>query len=186
MTALLTGYLGSGGVVGISSPLLATGISNGFIQYVLSGVTVNTTDVGAAGSGTGIGIGLNLAPPVLVGTLTAAFEGAQIRGPMRQPIILAIANAISDTLRLALVNTVNAGVGVGTGKVTLLPSPIVSVPLMITNFASVGLVGISSSPLASAIAQGIDLALPSTTGIVIVAGAAGPSPGTGIGVGKIT
>lgn len=185
MATLLTGYLGSGGIIGISSPLLATGISNGFIQYALSGIVVNTTDVGSAGSGTGMGTGLNLPTPVLIGTLTAAFEGAQIRGSMRQLMIIAIANTISDTIRLAFVNTVNVGVGTGTGKVTLVPSPILSIPLMIANFISVGLVGVSSSSLASAIAQGIDLALPSVTGAVVIAGSASSSPGTGVGVGKI-
>lgn len=186
MTALLTGYLGGGGVFGVSSPQLAAAISNGFCQYAISSVVVNTVDVGSAGSGTGVGLGMVLAPPVLVGSLTATFEGAQIRGPLRQSIITAIANAVSDTLRLALVNTVNVGVGAGTGKATLAPNPAASVPLMITNFFGLALAGVSSPVLASAIANGIDQALPSATGVIVIAGASGPSPGSGTGVGKLT
>lgn len=186
MTALLTGYMGAGGIFGVSSPQLATAVSNGFCQYAISSVVVNTVDVGAAGTGTGVGIGMVLAPPALIGSLTAAFEGAQIRGPLRQSLIVAIANAISDTLKLALINTVNAGVGAGSGKATLVPNPGTSVPLMVANFFGLALVGVSSPVLASAIAQGIDQALPSATGVIAIAGAAGPSPGTGTGVGKIT
>jgi len=186
MTALLTGYFSAGGILGVSSPLLATGISNGFVQYALTGVVVSTIDVGAAGSGTGVGTGFALPPPALVGTLIATFEGAQIRGVMRQPLILAIANAVSDTLRLALANTVHAGVGAGTGKVTLIANPAVSVPLMVSNFGAATLLGVASSVLATAVAQGIDQALPSTVGVVTIAGAAGPSPGSGTGVGKLS
>ena len=186
MTALLTGYFGAGGILGVSSPVLAAGISNGFVQYALSGVLVNTVDVGAVGGGTGVGTGFVLAPPVLVGALTAAFEGAQIRGPFRQPLILAVANAVSDTLKVAVANTAHAGVGTGTGKVTLVPNPAVSVPLMVSNFAAFTLAGVASPVIAAAIAQGIDQALPSTVGVVAIAGPAGPSPSSGTGFGKLS
>ena len=186
MVTLLTGYLGAGGILGVSSPLLATAISNGFIQYALSGVIVSTVDVGAAGSGTGVGTGLSLPTPALVGSLIAAFEGVQIRGIMKQSLALAVASAVADTLRLALANTVHAGVGAGTGKVTLVPNSGVSVPLMVANFSGVSLVGVASPVLATAIAQGIDQALPSTVGVVVIAGAAGPSPGSGTGLGKLS
>lgn len=186
MAALLAGNMGAGGIFGVSRLQLATAVSNGFCQYAISSVVVNTVDVGSAGSGTGVGSGMILAPPALVGSLTAAFEGAQIRGPLRQSLVVAIANAVSDTLKLALINTVNAGVGAGTGKATLTPNPATSVPLMIASFFGLALVGVSSPVLASAIAQGIDQALPSATGAVVIAGAAGPSPGTGTGVGKLT
>lgn len=186
MTALLNGYLAGAGFLGVSSPLLAAAISNGFIQYALSGITVNTIDVGTVGAGAGVGTGFSLPVPVLVGSLTAALEGAQIRGVMKQPLISAVANAVSNTVRLALANTVHAGVGTGTGKVTLVPNPAVSVPLMIANFSAVSLVGVSSPVLARAIAQGIDQAIPSTVGFVAIAGASGPSPGTGTGIGKVS
>jgi len=185
MTALLTGYMGGGGIFGVSSPQLAAAISNGFCQYAISSVVVNTVDVGSAGTGTGVGSGITLATPVLVASLTATFEGAQIRGPLRQSLIVAISKAVSDTLRVALMNTVNAGVGAGTGKATLVPNSAVSVPLMVTNFFGLALVGVSSPVLASAVARGIDQALPSASGAVVITGASGSSPGTGTGVGKL-
>jgi len=146
---------------------------------------VDTVDVGSVGSGTGVGVGIILAPPVLIGSLTSAFEGAQIRGSLRQSLIVAISNAVSDTLKLALINTVNAGVGAGTGKVTLVPNPTASVPLMVANFFGLALVGVSSPVLASAIARGIDQVLPSAIGVIAIAGTASPSPGIGTGIGKL-
>lgn len=185
MTALLSGYMASSGITGISNSVFATGVASGFVQYVLSSVTVQTVDVGSAGGGAGTGTGFRLPTSVLVGTLQASFQGAQIRGPMAQPLIASIARAVSDTVGIAVATTVHAGVGVGSGKVTLIPNTLASVPLMQTSFAGVTMTGVSSPVLAAAIAQGIDQALPSTVGVVVIAGPPSPSPGSGTGLGKL-
>lgn len=185
MAVILSGYMSSGGISGVSNPQLSLAISNGFCQYAITGVTVSSIDVGAAGSGVGIGFSVFLTQSILVSTLTASFNGAKINGPMRQPLITAIAAAVSDTLKLAEINTINVGVGVGTGKVTLIPDSAISVSIMIASFIGLSLIGIASPVLASAIAHGIDQALLSAIGVIAITGPAGPSPGTGIGTGKI-
>ena len=173
-------------ILGVSAPQLALGVSNGFTTYAVSALLASSKDVGAAGSGTGTGFGLFLAEPALIGAMQSTFTANGINGPMRSNLINAIAIGISQSLKAALINTLNVGVGVGTGIVNLVPNTPAAMGLMVTNFVAAGLVGPNSVTLASAIAQGIDLALPSATGVVIIAGAAGPSPGVGTGVGKVT
>lgn len=185
ITSILLGNLSGNGILGISAPLLANGISLGFVQSTLLGVTVNTKDVGSAGAGIGAGVGVFLTPPILAASMQSTFTANGINGTMRNSLISAIANSISQALIAALLTTAHAGVGVGTGIATLVPNSSISVPNMIFGFTSSGIIGISARPLAIAVALGIDQALPSATAQVVIAGAAGPSPGTGVGVGKI-
>jgi hypothetical protein len=186
ISGIINANLAGNAVVGISSPQLALAVATGFVQYVLTGITINTIDVGTAGSGAGTGVGFVLPTPTLIGTLTATFTGAGINGIMKFPIVNAIANGISQSLLSAFINTVHVGVGAGTGKASIVPNSGVSIPLMVAGFTGNGLVGISSRPLAVAIAQGIDQALPTATGQVVIVGGTGPSPATGTGFGKIT
>lgn len=185
MTTLLSGYLGANSIFGISSTLLSSAISNGFSQYAVAGVTVNTSDVGSAGAGAGAGIGVNLPFPTVNAIMTAEFEAAQIRGPMKQSLITAISSTLISTMLLANIATINTGVGTGVGKVSLVSNSLISVPIMIANFAAFTLVGVSSPVLATAIARGIDQVLLLGTGIVTITGSATPTPATGVGVGKI-
>lgn len=185
MTTLLSGYLGANSIFGISSTLLSSAISNGFSQYAVIGVTVNTNDVGSAGAGAGLGIGINLPLPTVNAIMTSEFEAAQIRGPMKQPLISAISSTLVSTMLVANIATVNAGVGTGVGKASLISNSLISIPIMIANFAAFTLVGVSSPVLATAVARGIDQALLLGTGVVAITGSATPSPATGVGIGKI-
>lgn len=185
MTTLLNGYMGANSIFGVSSVLLSSAISNGFSQYAVTGVIANTIDVGSVGAGAGIGIGVTIPLVPAMAAMTSEFEAAQIRGPMKQPLINSIVNTLVNTMFLANIVTVHAGVGVGTGKVTLAPNPLISIPLMITNFAAFTLIGTSSPTLATAIARGIDRSLSLGSGQVVISGPTLPPPSTGVGVGKI-
>jgi hypothetical protein len=172
-------------ILGISMPQMAIAIAQGFVQYATTALIATSVDVGLLGAGTGIAPTISLPPPAIVGPMQGIFTAAQINGPMRDPLINAVAGAISQALMGAQVSTVNAGVGVGTGQVSLIPNSSVSVPLMIVNFAGVLLLGSAAKSLATAIAEGIDAALPSATATVIIAGGPGPLPGAGVGIGKV-
>jgi hypothetical protein len=183
--AVFQANLAANGIAGVSAPLMAAAISGGFVQYMQTGVIATSVDVGVLGAGTGIAPTVTLAAPAIVGPMQGTFTAAQINGPMRDPLINAIAASVSAALATAQVSTVNAGVGVGTGLVSLVPNSGVSVPLMVANFSAAALLGPSAAGLATAIAQGIDAALPSATATVVIAGGPGPLPGSGVGVGKV-
>ncbi|HEY8096308.1 MAG TPA: hypothetical protein VIE65_09510, partial [Methylobacter sp.] len=129
--------------------------------------------------------GIILPSPVLIGTFQSTFTANGINGVSRSQIILALANAISQAFAIGLITTVNTGVGAGTGIASFIPNSGLSVPMMIAGFTASGIAGISSVPLATAIALGIDQAIPSAIGQVVIVGGAGLFPSTGFGLGKI-
>ncbi|KKL27294.1 hypothetical protein LCGC14_2386580 [marine sediment metagenome] len=173
-------------ILGVSMPQMATAIAQGFLQYALSpSLVVTSIDVGFLGAGTGIASTISLPSPAIVGPMQGIFTAAQINGPMRIPLVNAVAAAISQALIAAQVVTVNAGIGAGTGKAIFVPNPGASVPIMIASFAAALLVGVGAQVLATAIAQGIDAALPTAVAQIVITGAPGPYPGAGSGVGKI-
>lgn len=186
IATIVAGNLAAAGVIGVSQVQLASAISLGFTSYVLSSVIVNTADVGTLGTGTGFGQGMFLAPPVLQGSLRSTFDGAGIIGPFREPLIFALSNAISQSLLTATISTFDVGVGVGAGVVTtLIPNSVTSVSIMNSMFAANGMIGPMSSNIATAIALGIDAALPSSRGFTVVAGAGSIVPSVGVGIGKL-
>lgn len=172
------------GLAGPSNIQLATGIANGFCSYVQTGITAKSIDAGSAGAGTGIGFGINLAFLVLSGSFQLSFT--PFTGPMKMNLITALSDAFSQVLLSANINTINTGVGTGGGTVSLNPNPLVSVLAMTTNLSGFGMVGSQGVVLATAIAQGIDQALPSATGIINIVGTASPYAAVGVGIGKIS
>ncbi len=184
-TTLLANFAGNT-IIGISAVQLATAISAGWCSYMLAGPVVSTADVGSLGAGAGLGFGLIMSPGSLSQSLRSAFTSHGINGSHREPLIGALSAGLCQSLLLANIVTVNAGTGIGTGKiVSVLPVPAVSIPAMISSFVGVGLVGMSAFGLATAIAQGFDQALPAAQGQVVIVGPPSPFPGGGGGLGKV-
>jgi hypothetical protein len=172
-------------ILGVSAIQLATGLANGLAQYAGSGMTVITVDAGTLGAGVGTGVGVILPPPVLLGTLIASFAGAGILGPFQIPTCNAISLGMSMALAQAIIQTVHAGVGVGSGVVKVIPNSGASIPTFIGAFAAAGMVGVAAVTMATAVASGLDAALPSATGVVVIAGPPNIVPGGGAGTGKL-
>lgn len=186
VTALVAANLAGVGVIGISQAQLSLGIGIGFAGYMVSAPVVTTADVGTLGAGAGLGFGLVLAPPALLSALQSSFTANGINGPSRQQIVTALSLAIPQALLTAQIVTADAGVGVGTGTVvSVLPVPAVSIPMMIAAFIGSGMIGTASARMATAIAQGIDQALPSGKGQTVIVGPPSIVPGGGAGIGKI-
>lgn len=184
LTGIFTSSMNSNSLLGVAIPQLAGAVANGLVAYAAAGITVVTVDTGLAGSGTGIGFGVILATPALQGALTASLSGASLLGVAVAQLSNALAAGFSQVLGMANINTVHAGVGSGTGVVTLVPSS--GVAAFNGAFSGAGLVGAGANILASAIAAGLDSALSSATGVVTIAGAAGTSPASGTGTGIIS
>lgn len=183
---LIAAQLVSVGDIGISSAQLALAVATGLELYASSGLTVASVDAGTLGAGVGTGVGIILPPPVLIGTLTAAFASHGILGLMAAPTAIGLGTGISLALQTALISTVSAGVGVGAGVATLVPNPGASAAAFLAGFAAAGLIGIMSPLMAAAIAMGFDLAAPSGIGPVVIAGPPSIVPGAGAGVGLIS
>lgn len=183
--AVLT-FLPGSNVKGIAVPQLAQAVGVGFAGYITSSVTVVTQDGGSAGAGAGFGQGLTVSSLTFTKSFKSAFPANGLDGAMSEPLILALSKALSVSLLAANFITVHAGTGTGTGSIVRVrPVPPSSRLNMISAFFGAGLVGSGSRSLASAIAQGVDQALTTGTGQVVITGSASPSPGGGFGSGKI-
>jgi hypothetical protein len=173
----------SAGISGQNSIQLATGIALGLYQYTTSALVVLTIDVGTVGTGVGTGVGIILPPPAIMGGFFASFPSAGIKGIMAPAMITALASAFSSVLSQASIQSVHAGVGVGSGIVQIVPNSAASVPLFTSALQSTGFNGVSSPQLASAIALGLDSAFPTAKGVVVITGSPSIYPGTGAGRG---
>ena len=183
---IFTSALASHAMIGTSVPQLAQGLADGLSMYALSGIQVLSVDVGTVGAGTGTGAGIILAQPILGQALASTFSSHGMVGTFSPIITDAIAMGVSLGLLGAIINTVNAGVGVGAGTVQLLPTPGVGTAMFSAAFLSAGIVGVFGPIMADAVAMGIDLALPSAVGVIVIAGPPAPAPGAGAGTGKLT
>lgn len=184
LTPIMTGALLANGLLGPSSPQLAAGLASGLSIYAQTAILVQTTDVGTLGAGKGTGIGV-IVPPAITASMLGSFSAAGMLGPMTPPLATAVATAFTLAFAQAGVNTVSAGVGVGAGKVTLIPSPGASVGIFMAGFTSAGMVGVNVAQLAAAVANGLDMTLPSCTGVVVIVGPPSILPGAGLGIGKL-
>ena len=183
--SLLLANLAGNTIFGVSSPLLATAVATGFVTYAQTSLIATSVDVGTAGIGAGVAPVISLPSAQIIGPMIAALTAAGVNGPSKPQLANAISQTLSASLLTAQIVTVNTGVGVGTGKATLVPNSAVSVPLMIAAFTGSLLIGTASVRLATGIAQGIDAVLPSATAVLAIAGPPSPIPSSGVGVGKV-
>jgi hypothetical protein len=109
-----------------------------------------------------------------------------IIGVFGVPLATAIATGFSESFMLALVSTISAGVGIGSGVALMIPNPAVSVASFLSGFAAAGLIGPSIPQLASAVAAGLDQVLPISTSTLVIAGSPSIFPSGGGGLGRIT
>jgi hypothetical protein len=186
ITANLITTFASGLIIGISMPQLASATASAFVTYNTTSVIVNTIDAGATtGPGVGVGFGIILPSPILIGTFTSSFSGHGILGIFAPSMISALANTFSFAYSLAGIITNHPSVGSGSGIASLIANPGASVTTFISTFQAFGLNGPSSPQLASAIAIGLDQAIPFAKGLVTIAGGVVPSPTIGNGTGNL-
>lgn len=183
--ATMRGYLAAHTFVGMSSGQLSAAVSGAISAYGKTGMAVGTVDVGSAGTGKGIGIGVFIAPPILTQSLTASFISNGITGVSSPLLISALSLGYSQVLSLAAINTIHPSVGSGTGTIVISANTPVAIQTYITAFTSAGLVGAGAPNVATAIAIGLDQALPTARGQVAIAGPSGSSPSSGFGTGKL-
>ena len=186
ITPILYGALTGAGIAGSLASPLSTGLANALCIYGTSSMNVTTIDIGVLGAGKGFGLGVVLPVPVLTSSLSSSIPAGGFSGASAPQLITGIAIGYSEALATAVINTIHPTVGVGTGKLLILPNTAVVINIFITAFASVGLSGSMSISLATAIASGLDSSLVLAQGIVAITGSPSVIPSTGVGLGRLS
>ena len=184
-TPIIYGALVSSGVSGASASSLSIGLSNALCIYGTGSMNVTTIDAGLLGVGAGFGTGVVLPIPILVASLFSFMPANGFSGVSSPQIILGVSIGFSAVLATAIISTIHPTVGIGAGKLLILPNTSVSVGIFITAFAAAGMAGPMSVSLATAIASGLDAALPSAQGVVAIVGSPSIAPSGGVGFGKL-
>jgi len=180
----LTPNLFSVAHIGIGTPKLALGIAMGVCQFLTSQAKAITVDVGTFGVGTSI-MPLVVPPPLLQGGLYTGFSSMGIIGVFSPLTITGVTNGLVTGLTaLALLQTNHPSVGVGSGIARIVgPS---AVPAMLQGFSSMGMTGVGSIKLATAIGMALDITFAGFTLPIPIVGPASPVAGAGSGFGKIS
>ncbi len=167
--------------LGPAMPRLAAGIAAGVMLWTPL-VKATTVDVGQLGTGAGI-TPLLVPQPALLAAFSGTFAGQAIIGIYAPLTILGISTGLATGFLQGTVNTIHPTIGVGAGVVKLTGPP--ATPLIIQGFASVGMVGVGSARLATAIGLGLDIVLSALVLPTVIAGAGSPASGGGSGYGQI-
>lgn len=180
---IMTANLISNGIAGSSVTQLASGLSNGLSQYATGSIRVQTIDVGTVGAGVGTGFGI-IIPPSISTAMSGSFLANSLTGSYSLNLSNAIAQSFIQAFSLALISTTSPSVGIGSGKVILIPNPSISTVIFYNAMVFAGMSGIHITQLASAIANGLDSVLPSANGVVVITGSPSiySSSGSGFGI----
>jgi hypothetical protein len=114
----------------------------------------------------------------------SSLNGASLVGTAIVSLVNSLATGFSQALLMANITTINPSVGTGSGIVTVIPSS--GILAFNSSFSGSGMVGVLANVLSTAIAVGLDTALTSAIGTVVISGAAGSSPGAGVGSGFLS
>lgn len=155
LTPNLVGPFKAFGLNGPSSLQLAQGLAQAFTVF-LTTIPVVTAHVGVLGVGTGTGK-VTIDPVSGVGIVTSSLTSVGITGPSAASLAAGVVQALAVEINTnALVQVAIVGSSTGTGFGTLSTATAAAlVPLIIVNFTSVGLIGVSSAQLAQGLGQGI-------------------------------
>jgi len=184
-TPIFVSQLAANGLIGLGTPAFAAGMANGLFQYLTSGITVTSIDVGTLGAGTGVGTGLFLSQAVILQVLQPMMVGFGVFGPMSPAMASALSAGINIAMIPAIVQTVNPSVGIGAGKVQLIPHG-TGPTQFISAFAAASMNGSKAADLATAIGTTLDSVIASTLGVIVIVGTPSIIPSTGLGTGTIS
>jgi len=184
LTPVFLSQLISVGLIGPSTIQLATGLANGTSIYAETVVQFQSVDAGTLGAGVGLGASVTV-PPTIIPAMIGSFTAHGILGPFSIPTATGVANGMMLAFKLAIIQTVAAGVGLGAGVGFCIPNPGASAGIYFAAFQAAGMLGPSTIQLASAVAAGLDLVLPTSIAPVAIVGPPNILPGAGTGIGKL-
>ncbi len=183
-TPLFLAHLVASPMFGPSLTQLATGLANGLFLYSKGGLTVSTVDAGVAGVGAGLGKVL-LTPATATPAIIGSFLAHSIVGPFSILTATAISLAMCEALALAVATTTSPSVGTGAGAGVCVPNSASSVASFIEGLSSAGLGGNQMANFATAVANGLDICLPTAVVVVGITGSGSLVPSGGIGTGVL-
>lgn len=186
---LLMTQFAAQGFTGSKLPQLANAIGNGVANYLLASAYYQGTGIGMiAGSGVGTGFVQGIVGPATGANIMAMMTAMGFTGSKALQLSNAIGNAFASFISMGIMNSVCAGmaVGTGTGKIIGIAGPAMAASIM-GMMTAVGFTGSKTMQLSNAIGNGICNTILSS-GIVIttiVGGGYPPNPMTGADIGKL-
>jgi hypothetical protein len=184
VTAIFLDTLEANAQIGPSVTQFATGLALGLLQYLQAGITVTSIDAGTLGVGQGICPTIVLSEGLLLPAMTASLAGHGIIGPMMPAQANAISLGISVSLVAAQVQLTNPLVGIGVGKLQLIPNGSGG-GLFAAAFKTAGMMGTMSTNLGLAVGLGLDAVIASAIGVTALVGTPNIVASAGPGIGKI-
>lgn len=182
---IMRGSLLAAGLVGTGSNQLSLGLTSALCTYGKTAMNVMSVDVGTLGVGKGLGVGVMLPQPVLAASLAGNLPAGGIAGLSMPQLVLGISVGYSAALATAIINTISPSVGVGAGKLQIMPNTAAAIGIFIQMFLAAGMTGPMVTPLATSVARALDLVLPTAIGVVAIAGPPNIVPSAGMGTGKL-
>lgn len=173
--------LAATGHLGTSMPQFAQGVAFGLCFWAAK-ATVSVSGAGASGTGVAT-LPLIVPQPLLLLNLQTSFPSAGITGIFSPLTALGLANGFSIALVQGVLLATVVGVGSGAGVAKIISPP--SYLSFQEGFAAAGVVGLSSAQMALALGMAFDKTFGVFTTPITVVGPAGPTPGVGVGTGKI-
>lgn len=182
---MIRSSLAAANIRGTGSTQLALALTLALCKYGTSAMNVMTIDAGTVGVGKGTGFGVWIPQPLLMTSLTSNLPARGIAGVSMPQLALGIASGYSSALSMAMISTVHPSVGVGTGKLQILPNTVAAIGLFTDAFLASGLLGSAAPQLAAAVATALDNVLPSAIGMVAITGSPSSSASSGVGKGSL-
>lgn len=180
--ATLVPNLTSVAIIGIGVPKFTRGFGVGLTTWTQT-ITVSTTDAGVAGAGKGTPMPILLPYPTLVVNLMRGFQAYGLVGLMEPIFVTGLATGLAQLYLQVFTSTVHPGVGSGAGVARFNPPP--AATPFIQGFQSVQMTGEGAVKIARALAQGMEATFRSLVLPQPIVGPSGPSPGSGVGTGKL-
>lgn len=179
---VLASNLASTGHLGFALPAFAQAVATGVASWAAK-ATVQVVGVGAAGTGVAT-LPLTVPQPLLLTSLQTGFASAGLTGFFSPMTVLGLANGFASALPSGIMLATVVGVGLGAGVARISSPP--AVTDFQAGFAALGMGGTSTGQIALALGLAFDMTFAAFSIPIPIVGPAGPAPGSGTGVGKIT
>lgn len=171
------------GIVGGNFSQIAMAVAMTCQSQFLLPATMSVVAAGTAGAGVvgGASPPIGVTPPAMASAIFSSMASKGLTGANNFNICMAISTGICNTIPSLVLFGVSPGVGTGTGTAKAVSfDPASFTTILITNLASLGIVGSQAMAIAAAIAEGVCTTMSSSLVVPVLAivGPSGPAPAT--------
>jgi uncharacterized membrane protein (DUF485 family) len=185
-TYIFFNNLSASNLNGLAIPQMSLGLAMGLENYANKGLTAQSADVGTIGVGKGVGIGFLVTAQVLSAAFYGTFLAHNILGIASPSVINALALSFNQCFLGAAITTNSATVGIGTGIVKAVTDTKASKDAFEAGMKSGSILGSASSRFIQDVAEGLDIALNTGVGAIVIGGAPSIIPSAGSSSGNFS